>query len=300
MMQAIRDIEPGGLINIYQGLFLGYEVLNKNQSPERTSHLILLFDGYGSDDLKKTVEMSKQYNQKGIGISAIGIDDHYNAALLHLLSSESGGLMEHAGKADMIYGAFNDQLANLLFPVGKDATLSIHHNKKIEFRHVHGLAEKSAEKHKSVYEIRNLFMGQQKIALAQFDLHQPGKEIENLPVIIELSYFDFEKKEQVTYAYQAVLQWSDDDSQLDLIHHREQKMLYAIAIMNQSVKVMADAYAANNIPAAKHALEDSIGQVRELFPQADEKEVELLMSRLSNYLLALNNVERKKLLEGTH
>lgn len=298
MRNAIRDLEPGGLTQIYNGMLLGYNELLKNEDPDRLRHLILLSDGYGSDEPKQVVDLSKEYHKKGIGISAIGVGEDYNAALLTLLAAESGGLMEHAGQSDQIYTAFSKQMSNLLYPVGRDATLTIRHNSKIRLRHVHGLPFRDQKNFTTTCDIGKLFIGQDRFALVQFDLVNPDKEIEHMPVIVELSYYDLGEKERITFSYEARLTWSEDDPQLDMFSDQEQKKVFAIAVINQSMKVMADAFAQNNPAEAKHAIERGIAQIMELYPGARENEVEKLMAQLSNYLLALENFERKQRIEG--
>lgn len=298
MRNAIRDLEPGGLTHIYNGMLLGYNELLKSEDSDRMRHLILLSDGYGSDEPKQVVDLSKEHVRKGIGISAIGVGEDYNAALLTLLAAESGGLMEHAGQSDMIYEAFSNQMSNLLYPVGRDASLTIHHNSQIKLRYVHGLPFRDQKNYTTTCDIGKLFIGQDKIALVQFDLDNPGKEIENMPVIVELSYYDLAEKQVVTYSYEARLIWSDEDPQLDVVSDQEQRKIFAIAVINQSMKVMADAFAQNNPAEARHAIERGIAQIMELYPGARENEVEKLLAQMSNYLLALENFERKQRIEG--
>ena len=293
----IRDIEPGGGTNINNGMVIGYEELLKHYDPARMNRLILLTDGYGATEPKMVVEKSKEYNEKGIGISAIGVGDNYNSALLTLLTDESGGLMMHAGISNDIYTAFEQQLYSMIFPVAKEARLKIRYNPKIRFNHIYGMPVKEHENDEVTIEIGNLFMGQNDIALAQFDLHNPTPEIEEMPVIIEISYWDLVAERRVEYCEQAFLTWDDEDPQLEMLVDQEQKKLYAIAVMNQSMKVMADAFAEENIPKARYTIERAFEQMKELYPGAKDEEVEKLVAQMANYSKALDNFERKQKIE---
>ena len=49
----------GGGTNIYNGMVLGYEQITKKQIVKGTNRLVLLTDGYGSDDPLLTIKKSK-------------------------------------------------------------------------------------------------------------------------------------------------------------------------------------------------------------------------------------------------
>ncbi|MBN1337812.1 MAG: VWA domain-containing protein [Bacteroidales bacterium] len=297
MIRFIREIEPGGGTNIYNGMVLGYEELLKNYEEKKVNRLILLTDGYGETEPKTVVEKSREYNAKGIGISAIGVGYDYNSALLQLLTLETGGLMEHAGLSGDIYEAFEKQLSELIFPVAREAKLTLKYNHKIRFKRLFGFPLRSDKNNIATFDIGSLFMGQNRIALAQFDLENPTREIEEMPVIIELSYFDLAEEKYVSYTQEARLSWTDEDPKLDLFVEQETKKLYAIAILNQSMKVMADAFAEENIPKAKNALERAFEQISELYPNAKDEDVDKLVAQMANYSVALDNFERKKKIE---
>ncbi|MCD4736943.1 MAG: VWA domain-containing protein [Bacteroidales bacterium] len=293
----IEEIEPGGGTNIYNGMVQGYEQLLNNYDEQRMNRLILLTDGYGETEPKIVVEKSKEYNEKGIGISAVGVGYDYNSALLTLLTQEAGGLMEHAGRSDDIFSAFENQLASAIFPVGKEAKLTIRYNSKIKFNHLFGLELESDKNDEATFKIGNLFMGQNVISLAQFDLKNPTPEIEQMPVILEISYFDLVSEEYVMYCEKAFLTWDEEYPQLEMLIDQEQKKLYAIAVMNQSVKVMADAFAEDNVPKARYTIERALEQMNELYPDAKDEDVEKLVAQMSNYTKALDNYERKQKIE---
>ncbi|MCD4666106.1 MAG: VWA domain-containing protein [Bacteroidales bacterium] len=97
LKMVISDIEAGGFTNIYKGMVMGYEELQKHFNQNKINKLILLSDGYGETEPRIVIEKSKEYNSMGLGLSAIGVGDDYNYALLSLLAEESNGLMTHAG-----------------------------------------------------------------------------------------------------------------------------------------------------------------------------------------------------------
>ncbi len=290
MLKLMIDvIEPAGGTNIYEGMVMGYEELLKKKDPQRPSKLVLLTDGYGSTEPKKVVEKSKEYNARGIDISAIGVGEGYNYALLKLLTGKSGGFMKHAGEAKDIKTAFRQQLSNLLFPIGTDAKLSIKYNNKIRYKHLYGLKESSVNKTIATFNLGSFYAGYQKVALARFDLESPNQSIENQPIMLELSYFDLEKNQTVSVTRNATLKWEPATGKYELLVEQEQKKLYAIAIMNQSIKVMADAFAAGDAQKALDAIRNARKQVLDIFPDAADEDVNKLLESMVEYGIAIEN-----------
>ena len=71
-------------------------------------------DGYGDDDPLITIKKSKEYNDKGIELSAVGVGDSYNQALLSQLATTGGGLLNFIGSSNKIESVFQKELVSLL------------------------------------------------------------------------------------------------------------------------------------------------------------------------------------------
>lgn len=299
--QRIAEIEAGGGTNIYKAMVMGYEELLKHNTAERASHLILLTDGYGMTEPAEVVAMSKSYNQQGLGLSAIGVGEDYNSALLTLLTVDQGNLLEHVGEAEGISAAFNNQLSNLLFPVAKDAKLEIVYNDKIVFKKLYGLDEKSNVAGKATFDLNDLYSGYNKVALAKFSLEKADKSIEKKPIVVRLTYTDLETKKKVTVSEKAFLVWDPSLQKIDLVVEQEMKKLYAVAIMNQSMKVMAEAFVAKDYEKAKHAVDRAIAQVKEVYPKAEDEDVDKLVAQMVNYTKALTQcIKNDKMKKGSN
>ncbi len=61
-------------------MVMGYDQIAKKQIAKGTNRLVLLTDGYGNDDPLITIKKSKEYNDKGIELSSIGVGESYNQA----------------------------------------------------------------------------------------------------------------------------------------------------------------------------------------------------------------------------
>ena len=294
---VISDIEAGGFTNIYNGMVMGYEELLKHFDKNKINKLILLSDGYGETEPDIVIEKSKEYNSLGLGISAIGVGEDYNYALLSLLAEESNGLMTHAGNSEDIYPAFEKQLSSLLYPIGREAKLEIYYNRKIEFDQLYGFPVEKKENNKATIEIGDLYMGMNKIALAHFVLNKPDPSIEDYPVKIVLSYFDPEIQKSVEIPHEVKLEWEDYTGEIKLITDNREKKLYAIAVMNQSIKVMAKAFAAGDVEKARNALIRAREQVKEIYPKANDKDILELIAKMEDYAVSIDNFIRNNKLK---
>lgn len=294
MKQIITEVEPGGGTNIYNGMVMGYESLLGVYDANKTNQLILLTDGYGITEPKIVVSKSKEYNAKGIGISAVGVGEDYNSALLQLLTEQSGGLMQHVGSSEDMYNAFKNQLSSILFPMGLKATLEIIYNDKIVLDNFFGMPIKEQKDNKIVVDIGDLYAGLNKVTLAQFKLNLPDENIKNQPVTIKLTYFDIEKGQEVSQSENAILDWSPETGKLDVMIDYHEKKLYAIAIMNQSIKVMVDAFAEKDYEKAAKAYERAREQLKELFPDANDKDVQRISQQMTVYAEAIVNYQKNQ------
>ncbi|MEZ5197565.1 MAG: VWA domain-containing protein [Bacteroidales bacterium] len=289
---VISDIEAGGFTNIYKGMVMGYEELLKHFDKNKINKLILLTDGYGETEPSIVINKSTEYNGMGLGLSAIGVGEDYNYSLLSLLAEESNGLMCHAGLSEDIYPAFEKQLSSLIYPIGSDAKLEVYYNNKIHFDQLYGFPVKDIENNKATIEIGNLYMGMNKIALAHFILNKPDPTIEDFPVRIVLSYFDPETLKRVEIDNSVQLDWEEYTGEIKLLVDNQEKKLYAIAVMNQSIKVMAEAFAAGDIEKARNALLRAREQVKDIYPKAEDKDILELVAKMEDYAISIDNYIR--------
>ncbi len=288
LVPLISDISPGGGTNIYKGMCLGYSELEKNYSSEKNNMLILLTDGYGSVPIDSVVNKSKEYNEKGIILTAVGVGECYNTALLTLLTQESGTLLQHAGKSEDIYKIFSGQLANSIYPIGTDGKLEITYNDKITLDKIFGLQISKKQKNIASIDIGNVFAGKKQIALIKFNLQNIDKNIKDAPVKVVFSYKDINDK-TVKITKEARLVWQPESGRFELIVDNYQKKLYAIATMNRAIKVMADNFCVGNPIEARKVLEQCKKDVKNISPNFNDQQIKELFAKVDLYLKAINN-----------
>ncbi len=294
LKESINSIEPLGSTNIYDGLIAGYEQLLKNYDSEKTNHLILLTDGFGINEPAKVVDTSFYYINQGIGFSAIGVGDNYNYALLSLLTLKGGGLLRHSGKSEQLYNDLNIKLKQLIYPVARNAKIEIEYNENIKYYQLFGYDVTSNDGEIVTIDVGNLYAGQNKIAMAQFLLHNTDSAIQNKPVKIRISYYDLLQDKEVNIEQDFTLDWNPYSGERGLIIDNHLKRLYGVAIINQSLKAMAEAFKKDDIAEAYRLLERTNIQLKEMFPGSMDADVERLAGKLAEYIKIVRNAANNK------
>ena len=290
LKDMIEDIEAGGGTNIYNGMVMGYEQLGKNQILKGTNRLVLLTDGYGNDDPLITIKKSTTYNDKGIELSAIGVGEDYNQALLSQLASTGGGLLNFIGSSKNIDSVFQKELISLLSPCVSDVNIQIEYNDKIIFKQLYGFPFKKAEGNLVKLKLDAIYPGLQGIGLLKFDLSEPSKEVEKKPIIIRMTYFDPDKLKYDEKIEKIYLKWLPKSGKIELILESEQKKIYAIAILNQGIKVMSENFSRGEFKEAIKTIENTQSNIKEIYPNSQDNDVQKLMDQLNEYSLHLSQL----------
>jgi soluble cytochrome b562 len=285
----IEDLEASGGTDIYVGMVDGYEQVLKNFNSKYTNRVILLTDGYGSTPVDVMVAKSKEYNKKGLELSAIGVGEGYNQSLLSLLATEGGGLLSYIADSKNINTAFEKDLNSVLSPCAKDLTVEITYNNQIVFKQLYGHPFTKTNDVVTM-TLNNVFSGLNTLALLKFDLNKPTKEIEKEPVIIKMNYFDYRKQKRIYTEEKAYLKWVPATQNFEILLESQHKKLYAIAVLNQSLKVMSEAFAAKDNQKALVEIQNTISQIKNLYPEAKDADVEKLVASATDYADALTQL----------
>jgi hypothetical protein len=128
-----------------------------------------------------------------------------------------------------------------------------------------------------------IYAGLQGIGLLKFDLNHPDKSIEKSPIIIKMTYFDPNKLNYVEKIEKVYLKWLPKEGKIELILEAEQKKLYAIAVLNQGLKVMSENFAKGNYKEAIEHIAKVQKNIKEIFPNSQDKDVEQLMTQMDVY-----------------
>ena len=295
IIDIIFAIEAGGGTVIYDGLELGFKEVAKNASKGYVDRVLLLTDGYGSRPPEEVIAMAKSNISKGIELSAVGVGTDYNQALLSQLASAGGGLLHLAGTGSNIRTAFMHELQSILYPIAEKALLEVKYNDQIVYRQLYGYSQEKVTPGKMSVAIPHLFPGLNEMALIKFDLINPTREIINQKVVVTLSYIDPDTKKEVRMEKKIHPEWMDASGELDMTIDKEHKKVLAVAIANQSLKVMAENYEKGDKAAAEKAVRQSLDQINALFPKAKSEEILALVGKLTEYVDAFETLKTLKL-----
>ncbi len=295
LLEQIGLLEADGGTNIWSGLEVGYNELQKNYKAKRTNRLILLSDGYGGDNPVETIAKSKTHNDKGLELSAVGVGTDYNAALMTKLASQGGGMVELTQNSAEIQQIFADELASMLTPIAEDVKVEVLYNKQLLFAQLLGYPLDEKREGKIQLKLRKIYAGMaDQLALVKFTLVNPAQSIENEPVTIITKYFDLRTQQTVKKEIKATLSWSPITGQLEYVIAKEDKKLYGIAIMNWALKNMAEAFADKDYAKAKKSLDETTIEIKKMFSQATDQDVQKLLAEMERCSEALGRVMAKR------
>jgi uncharacterized protein YegL len=292
IQNILMEIQPGGGTSMLDGMKKGYEFVKQNYDPKRVNKVILMTDGWDENEIAVLETAQKAWPE--IECSTIGIGNGFNQPLLTILANNGKGKLfyvDSEGSYDSVF--VKGMLANLS-PVATNVTIEVEYNNKIVFKQLFGYTPVDDKSNPIQYKLPNLYSNSCEFALAKFDLNNPDSTIENNPVIIRVKYLAPETGLEIVEVEKVYLDWEPYTGEMEMIADRETKKLYLMAIINQSLKVMADQFSLGNAEAARLTIENCKAQVKAIYKEASDPDVNGLMRSLEEYLTAFKNLAKKK------
>lgn len=123
LLAQIDRIEERGGTQMSLGLRAGLEQARGGLGPDRVSRLVLLTDGETWDDEDRCRALAQTAAQMGVPITALGLGDEWNQALLTDLAELSGGNWEFIDAPDRILEAFRQVVVTMQRTLVTNATL---------------------------------------------------------------------------------------------------------------------------------------------------------------------------------
>jgi uncharacterized protein YegL len=284
IIQLIERIEADGGTNIFKGLQAGYREVQKSYKAGSTNRVILLTDGYDGTSIEDFVVMQKPFTAKGLECSAVGVGEGYNVALLSQLATLGGGLLEHVGDARSMQEAFVNQLNSVLFPTAKNVEVEITYNKQLTYKQLMGFPITEHSGNRLKIKLKNMYSGLNQLAYLQFKLKNPDATIQDQPVVIKLKYTDLRTGKVVEQVTEAPLKWEEGNGELELQFAENEKKMYAIAVMNASMKAMCDKFHSGDLAGAKAQINEGLACLKKTFPLVQDADLRDLKLQLETYL----------------
>jgi hypothetical protein len=215
--------------------------------------------------------------------------------LLSQLATTGGGLLNFIGSSKNIESVFQKELVSLLSPCVSDVNIQVEYNDKIIFKQLYGYPFKKISNNTIKLELNAIYPGLQGIGLLKFDLNNPDRLIEKEPLIIIMTYFDPNQLKYVEKKEKAYLKWLPKEGKIELILEAEQKKAYAIAVLNQGLKVMSESFVEGNYLKAIEHIEKVQNNIKEIYPNASDLDVKKLMDEMTQYSMYLSKSIKNKI-----
>ena len=118
-------IQPSGGTEMLQGLLVGLNEIERNQSETSVNHLILLTDGQTYGDEQGCLEQSEAAGRRQISLSTMGIGSDWNEDLLDQMAALSGGISTYIDSPRKVVDIFKDTVRSLGLVVARELVMSI-------------------------------------------------------------------------------------------------------------------------------------------------------------------------------
>lgn len=138
----VGRLSPGGSTNLYAGLMMGLEEVERTYDLRRNNRVILLTDGIanvGQTDPEQIAARALAYNQRGIYLSTIGLGLDMNDTLLSTLARQGRGAYHFVDSAQEMDKVFRQEVEGLLEKVASEVRMAVDAYPGVSLTQVTGL-----------------------------------------------------------------------------------------------------------------------------------------------------------------
>ncbi|MCJ8153080.1 VWA domain-containing protein [Chryseobacterium sp. SSA4.19] len=260
--RIIESIYPSGSTNIHSGMMMGYSEAQKHNTKEYNSKVILLTDGMtnsGITDPETILKESKEFNDKGIDISTIGVGQQLDFDLLRKIAAYGRGSNYFIGENETdIQKTFKDELESLLYNIGKKPKLTINIPQGMKIKKFYGYEPQYNSDHQVEVELENLDCGQTQIFLMEVE----KKETENSKITASLTYEKNDETKNISSKREYDV--STESTQKEL------KKNFQIAKMTTELKKAAKDFSQADMENTKKSMQNIIDYYQSFCDKNDE------------------------------
>ncbi|AZA88623.1 VWA domain-containing protein [Chryseobacterium shandongense] len=258
----IESIYPAGSTNIHSGMMMGYSEAQKHNTKDYNSKVILLTDGMtnsGITDPETILKQSKEFNDKGIDISTIGVGKQLDFDLLRKIATYGRGSNYFIGDDEKdIQKTFKDELESLLYNIGKKPKLTINLPEGMKIHKFYGYQPKYISNHQIEVELENLDCGQTQIFLMEVEKN----DLESSLISASLAY-------EKNYKIKNISSKKGYDAMTETTQ-QELKKNFQIAKMATELKKAAKDFLQTNMENSKRSLQNIINYYQSFCDKSDE------------------------------
>jgi Mg-chelatase subunit ChlD len=293
--RLVRSIEPGSCTNIHAGLMLGYKEALKSYSRDATNRVVLLTDGIANEgvtDPSKIASDSLSYNDRGVDLSTIGVGFDLNQDLLRELAKSGRGLFHFVADAQDIEKVFIKELQSLISPVATSPTVEIDYGAGLELAQLYGYEPRQSERGLSI-KLDNMNNGLTQVVMLRFRTARGRETGARLPVTVRFTYYDLEKKRQVTETQVATLTLKGGVAG-DMLSDEEVSKNYCIALLAQSIRDMAAAWESQRFREAEDVLTAAIAKTYRRYPTLEDEDIERTLMIAQKYQEVVKKINQQR------
>lgn len=192
LREKINSLQPGGFTNLSEGMFEGYDQVNRSYMRGYVNKVFLLSDGLanrGITDRYKLANMVKEKNRKdGITISTFGVGNEFNENLMTDIADYGRGNYYYIKNSSDIPEIFASELKGMKNLVGQNTKMKVKFpGENLRVSKVFGYPYE-VEGDQVIVDFKDVFAGQKKSVLIKFDITK--KSTRKLEFENELTYED--------------------------------------------------------------------------------------------------------------
>ena len=136
----ISAIRPGGGTEIYQGLLVGMQEMNRRRRLQAVNHLILLTDGQTYGDEPDCIELAEDAHRQSLGISAFGIGEDWNDKLLDTIARKSDGVSAYIDSVAQVRRLLRQRVRGLSSVYAQDLKLTLRFDENTQLEEAYKLS----------------------------------------------------------------------------------------------------------------------------------------------------------------
>lgn len=281
----IRSIYPRGNTAIYAGVSQGVAELRKNLEDRRYTHRVLLLsDGLANkgpsapDDFAR---LGQSLLRDRISVSTIGLGLDYNEDLMTRLAGKSDGNTYFVASSRDLPSIFNAELGDVLSVVARRVIVTIDFPSGVRPLSFVG-REGSIRGQTAVFELNQLYGGQEKYALVEVEVASSSAGVEREVAKANVVFEDATTQRSVTVAAQGSVRFTAVEADVIAAANRQVQTDYAVNVTALAKDQAVSLVDANRRDAAARELRE-----RNL-------QLEVMAKTYSNSAVMKVTVENKK------
>ncbi|MGB8644217.1 MAG: VWA domain-containing protein [Anaerolineae bacterium] len=203
---TVENIQPGGSTNLYGGLMLGFQEVDRNFDVRLNNRVILLTDGIanvGATDPTQIADGARSYNEKGIYLSTIGLGHDFNDALLSQLARQGKGGYHFVDSAAEMDKIFRQEVNGLVQKAVSDVSVVIQPASSVTVDSITGYDSRPPSGPLTV-KLQDMGTGDSQVILAHLYISS-GAPGQRQVATIELHYRDLFKQRDETVSQTIVV-----------------------------------------------------------------------------------------------